>query len=192
VIHGWEDLKQWYSLLSPRVIHVVQSSILVQNAKTEYLSSDVVEMYYPYNGILRRGFLNKFEAIIHQAYLCVKIPATQGVITIWGHQYDGRNLERGRTPGQRNVNALDEAVKGKNVEKQPKADKEKKSMCSQIVTPRKFCWMRWFGIKLSSLGQTSRRAKRWRKSNSSKRIEMCLPGLPRISQVWIETSLDTN
>jgi hypothetical protein len=46
----------------------------------------------------------------------------QGVITIWGHQNDVRNLERGRTPGQRIVNALDEAVKGKYVEKQPKAD----------------------------------------------------------------------
>jgi hypothetical protein len=54
----------------------------VQNARTEYLFFDVVEMYYPYNGILGRGFLNKFEAIIHQAYLCMKILATQGVITI--------------------------------------------------------------------------------------------------------------
>jgi hypothetical protein len=35
-------------------------------------------MYYPYNGILGRGFLNKFEAVIHQAYLCIKIPATLG------------------------------------------------------------------------------------------------------------------
>jgi hypothetical protein len=117
-------------------------------------------MYYPYNEILGRGFLNKFEAIIHQAYLCVKIPAMQGGITIWSHQNDGRNLERGRTPGQRNVNALDEGVKGKDVEKQPKVDREK-SMYSQIVALRRFCWMRWFGIKLSSLGVISHLAKRW-------------------------------
>jgi hypothetical protein len=52
----------------------------------------------------------------------------QGVITIWGHQNDGRNLERGRTPGQRNVHTLDEAVKGREVEQQPKADKEKVNM----------------------------------------------------------------
>jgi hypothetical protein len=43
----------------------------VQNARTEYLSFDVVEMYYPYNGILGRGFLNKFEAAIYQAYVPV-------------------------------------------------------------------------------------------------------------------------
>jgi hypothetical protein len=114
-----------------RVIHEIGKVSLpvsfgtIQNARTEYLSFDVVEIYYPYNRILGRGFLNKLEAIIHQAYLCVKIPATQGVITIWGHQNDGRNLERDRTPGQRNVNALDEVVKAKDVEKQPKADKEK-------------------------------------------------------------------
>jgi hypothetical protein len=99
---------------------------------TEYLSFDVVEMYYRYNGILGRGFLNKFEDIIHQVYLCVKIPATQGVITIWGHQNDGRNLERGRTLGQRNVNALDEAVKAKSVEKQPKADREKNQCLARL------------------------------------------------------------
>jgi hypothetical protein len=114
-----------------RVIHVVGKVLLpvsfgtIQNARTEYLSFDVVEMYYPYNDILGRCFLNKFEAIIHQAYLCVKIPVTRGVIKIWGHQNDGRYLERGRTPEKRNVNALDKAVKGKEVEKQPKEDKEK-------------------------------------------------------------------
>jgi hypothetical protein len=37
-------------------------------------------------------------------------------------------MERGRTPGQRNVHALDEAVKGKEVEKQPKVDREKVNM----------------------------------------------------------------
>jgi hypothetical protein len=71
-----------------RVIHALGKVVLpvsfgtVQNARTEYLSFDVVEMYYPYNGILGRGFLNKFETVIHQAYLCIKIPATLGVITI--------------------------------------------------------------------------------------------------------------
>jgi hypothetical protein len=124
------------------VIHALGKVVLpvsfgtVQNARTEYLSFDVVEMYYPYNGILGRGFLNKFEAVIHQAYLCMKIPVTLGVITIWGHQNDGRNLERGRTPGQRNVHALDEAVESNEVEKKPKADREKVNMQSDCETKR--------------------------------------------------------
>jgi hypothetical protein len=57
-----------------RVIHALGKVVLpvsfgtIQNARTEYLSFDVVEMYYPYNGILGKGFLNKFEAVIHRAY----------------------------------------------------------------------------------------------------------------------------
>jgi hypothetical protein len=125
-----------------RIIHALGKVVLlvsfetVQNARTEYLSFNVVQMYYPYNGILGRGFLNKFEAVIHQAYLCIKIPAMQRVITIWGHQNDGCNLERGRTPGQRNVHALNKAVKGKEVEKQPKADREKVNMQPDCDTKR--------------------------------------------------------
>jgi hypothetical protein len=45
-------------------------------------------------------------------------------------------LERGRTLGQRNVHALDEAVKGKEVEKQPKADREKVNMQPDCDTKR--------------------------------------------------------
>jgi hypothetical protein len=125
-----------------RVIHALGKVVLsvsfgtVQNARTEYLSFDVVEMYYPYKDILARGFLNKFEVVIHQAYLCVKILATQGVITIWGHQNDDRNLERGHTLGQRNVHTLDEAIKGKEVEKQPKANREKINMQPDCDTKR--------------------------------------------------------
>jgi hypothetical protein len=66
----------------------------------------------------------------------MKILATLGVITIWGHQNDGHNLERGHTPGQRNVHALDEAVKSNEVEKQPKADREKVNMQPDCDTKR--------------------------------------------------------
>jgi hypothetical protein len=45
----------------------------------------------------------------------MKIPVTLGVITIWGHQNDSRNLEIGGTPRQRNVH---------EVEKQSKVERE--------------------------------------------------------------------
>jgi hypothetical protein len=95
-----------FMVLGGRVIHAVgkislpESFGTIQNARIGYLSFDVVEMYYSYNAFQE-------EAIIHQAYLCVKILVTQGVITIWGHQNDSQNLEKDRTPEQRNVNALD-------------------------------------------------------------------------------------
>ena len=45
------------------------------NARTEHITFDVVEMPYSYRAILGRGTINKFEAVIHQFYLCMKILA---------------------------------------------------------------------------------------------------------------------
>jgi hypothetical protein len=179
------------------VIHALGKVVLpvsfgtVQNARIEYLSFDVLEMYYPYNGILGRGFLNKFEAVIHQAYLCIKIPATPGVITMWGHQNDDRNLERGRTPSQRNAHALDEAVECNEAEKQPKADKEKINI-QQTVKPNESHWMRWSSIRPSSSAPIYRLTRKQIYSFSSRRTKKCSHGPPKISQVLIEASSSTN
>jgi hypothetical protein len=78
----------------------------LSNACTEYITFDVVDMPYPYNAIFGRGLLNTFEAILHSLYLCLKIPATLGVISIHGNQKDARNIEQGFTPGYRNVYCL--------------------------------------------------------------------------------------
>ena len=64
------------------------------NARTEHITFDVVEMPYPYRAILGRGTINKFEAIVHQLYLCMKIPAPAGVITVRGDQQLVRDIER--------------------------------------------------------------------------------------------------
>jgi hypothetical protein len=53
-----------------------------ENARTEYITFDVVDLYYPYNAIFGRGFTNKFNAIVHMGYLCMKLPALHGVIII--------------------------------------------------------------------------------------------------------------
>ena len=63
-------------------------------------------MAYPYRAILERGTINKFEAIVHQLYLCMKIPTAAGVITVRGDQQLARDIERGVTPGQKNVHNL--------------------------------------------------------------------------------------
>jgi hypothetical protein len=63
-------------------------------------------MSYPYNTIFRRGFLNTFEAVLHSLYLCLKIPKSQGVISVHGNQKDARNIEQGFAPGHRYVNCL--------------------------------------------------------------------------------------
>jgi hypothetical protein len=49
-------------------------------------------MVYPYNAIMGRGSINKFEAAIHRLYLCMKVPGLQGAITVYGKQQAARNI----------------------------------------------------------------------------------------------------
>jgi hypothetical protein len=78
----------------------------LRNARTQYITFDVVDMNYPYNAIFGRGLLNTFEAALHSTYLCLKISSTSGVILVYGNQKDARNIEQNFTPGHRNVNWL--------------------------------------------------------------------------------------
>jgi hypothetical protein len=43
------------------------------NACSEQVTFDIVNMVYPYNAIMGRGSINKFEAAIHGLYHCMKI-----------------------------------------------------------------------------------------------------------------------
>jgi hypothetical protein len=62
----------------------------VHNARTEQVVFDIVYMEYPYNAIIGRGTLNAFEAILHPAYLCMKIPSDQGPIAVHGSKEAAR------------------------------------------------------------------------------------------------------
>jgi hypothetical protein len=75
----------------------------LSNSRTGYITFDVVDISFHYNTIFGRGFLNTFEAALHSLYLCLKIPATHGVISVHGSQEDARNIEQGYAPGHRNV-----------------------------------------------------------------------------------------
>jgi hypothetical protein len=69
----------------------------VNNTRTEQVVFDIVDMEYPYNAIIGRGTLNAFEAILHPAYLCMKIPSDQGPIAIHGSQEAARKANRNWT-----------------------------------------------------------------------------------------------
>jgi hypothetical protein len=71
----------------------------LDNARTETLTFDVVDIYHPYLTIFGRGFMNKFDAVIRQQFLCMKIPAPKGVITVFNDQQEAWNIEKGHTPG---------------------------------------------------------------------------------------------
>jgi hypothetical protein len=52
-------------------ISLLVSFNTLSNARTEYITFDVVDMSYPYNVIFGRGILNTFEAALHSLYLCL-------------------------------------------------------------------------------------------------------------------------
>ena len=80
-----------------------------ENARTEYVTFDIVDLYYPYNAIFGRGFANKFNVTIHMGYLCMKMPALHGTITVHGSQKEARNIERAIYKSQRNINSVEAA-----------------------------------------------------------------------------------
>jgi hypothetical protein len=80
-------------------------------------------MVYPYNAIMGRGSINKFEAGIHGLYLCMKIFGPQGMITVYGDQQTARNIERDFVPGQRNVHCLTTQCKGSDSHRSAKSKK---------------------------------------------------------------------
>jgi hypothetical protein len=65
----------------------------VHNTRTEQVVFDIVDTDYPYNAIIGQGTLNAFEAILHPAYLCMKIPSDQGPIDVHGSQEAARRAE---------------------------------------------------------------------------------------------------
>ena len=80
-----------------------------ENARTKYATFDIVDLCYPYNAIFGRGFANKFNVAIHMGYLCMKMPALHGTITVHDSQKEARNIERAIYKSRRNINSIDSA-----------------------------------------------------------------------------------
>jgi hypothetical protein len=80
----------------------------VNNTRTEQVVFDIVDMEYPYNAIIGRGTLNAFEAILHPAYLFMKIPSEQGPIVVHGSQEASRRA-KGSWMDSKAIHNIDEA-----------------------------------------------------------------------------------
>jgi hypothetical protein len=94
---------------------------LVSNARTEQIAFDVVDIHYPYNALFGRGTLNAFEAVISYSYLCMKMPAINGVITVHEDQTEARNIEKEYTPGRKNVHTIKDEEKEEIENTKPQA-----------------------------------------------------------------------
>jgi hypothetical protein len=109
----------------------------VHNTMTEHVVFDIVDMEYPYNAIIGRGTLNAFEAILHPAYLCMKIPSEQGPIAVHGSQEAARKAKGNWTDSKaiHNIDGVEacEQYKYKR-EKAASADQLKPMLlCEDIV-----------------------------------------------------------
>jgi hypothetical protein len=80
----------------------------IHNTRTKQVVFDIVDMEYPYNAIIGRGTLNAFEAILHPAYLCMKIPSEQGPIAVHGSQEAAIRAE-GNWTDSKAIHNIDEA-----------------------------------------------------------------------------------
>jgi hypothetical protein len=80
----------------------------VHNTRTGQVVFNIIDMEYPYNAIIGRGTLNTFEAILHPAYLCMKIPSEQGPIVVHGSQEAARRAE-GSWTDSKAIHNIDEA-----------------------------------------------------------------------------------
>jgi hypothetical protein len=108
----------------------------LDNARTETLTFDVVDIYHTYLAIFGRGFMNKFDVVIRQQFLCMKIPAPKGVITVFGDQQEARNIEKGHTPGQTNVYQLNSPEEKREPYIETKRDKEKIELAADGETKK--------------------------------------------------------
>ena len=57
------------------------------------ITFDIVDVNYPYNAVFGRNTIVKFTAVIHQPYLCMKLPTVGGVLTVFGNQEEARRCE---------------------------------------------------------------------------------------------------
>jgi hypothetical protein len=98
-------------------------------------------MYHPYLAIFGRGFIDKFDVVITQQFLCMKILTPKGVITIFGDQQVVRNIEKGHTLGQNNVHHLNSTEEKKEPYVEAKRDKDKVQISADGETKKKCTWM---------------------------------------------------
>jgi hypothetical protein len=112
----------------------------VDNTRTEQVVFDIVDMEYPYNAIIGRGTPNAFEAILHPAYLCMKIPSEQGPIASHGSQEAARRAEGSWTDSKaiHNIDGAEACQQYKHKrEKAASADQSKPMLlCEDIADQR--------------------------------------------------------
>ena len=77
-----------------------------ERVRTETIMFDIVNMDYSYTAIFSRGFINKFEVVIKQSDLCMKMPSPFEIIVVHGDQIASRRIEGKPIPGYSLINEV--------------------------------------------------------------------------------------
>jgi hypothetical protein len=106
--------KQKYFSYHPRKNGLQQEAIERNDEAPPWLRQQKNRAYrvttLPYNAIFGRDSSNTFEVVLHSTYLCLKVLASFSAITVCGSHKEARNIERGFTPGHKNVHFLREGT----------------------------------------------------------------------------------
>jgi hypothetical protein len=105
-------------------------------------------MDYPYNASIGQGTLNAFEAILHPAYLCMKVPSDQGPIGVHGSQEAVRRPEGNWTDSKviHNIDEVEAHQQHKYIrDKAASADQPKSMLLCEDIAEQKVL----FGSQLS-------------------------------------------
>jgi hypothetical protein len=97
----------WRQIVTLGKITMLITFGYVHNTRIEQVVFDIIDMEYPYNANIGRGTLNTFEAILHPAYLCMKIPSNQGPIAVHGSQEAARRA-KGNWTDSKAIHNIDE------------------------------------------------------------------------------------
>ena len=84
-------------------------------------------MDYPYTAIFGRGVLSRFEIVIKQSYLCMKMPSPFGIITIHGDQAASRRIEGKPIPGYSLVNEVSKKPPSEELDSENKVEPRAKA-----------------------------------------------------------------
>jgi hypothetical protein len=74
--------------------------------RTEMVTFDVVDIPYAYKAIFRRGIINKFSAVIHMPFLCMKVPTSNGNLKIYRDQEDAHDKEYNVVSNQKPIHVV--------------------------------------------------------------------------------------
>ena len=77
--------------------------------RTEMITFDIVDVNYPYNTIFVRNTIVKFAAVIHQPYLCMKLPTVGGVLMVFGNQEEACRCEDNTFYTNKSVHTIESA-----------------------------------------------------------------------------------